>query len=141
MIIPDYTLRKIQQSVPVLCVDILLSYNKQFLLIKRKEEPLKDQFWVIGGRVHKNENVIDAARRKVMEETNLEPYYMKMIGIYDDQYEEGSSLGKFDSPYHTVAIVFEARVNSLDDLKLNDTSTEWMLSDTKPERFHISKFG
>lgn len=140
MIIPEYTLRKIHQSVPVLCCDILLSFNKTYLLIKRKEEPLKDQFWVIGGRVHKNEKIEDAARRKIKEETNLTPYYLKMIGVYDDEFQEGSSLGKFDTPYHTLAVVFEARVNSLDHLKLNDYHTEYILSDTKPERFKIGKF-
>lgn len=139
-LIPEYTLRKIQQSVPVLCVDVLLKCRGKYILIKRKENPLKGVYWVIGGRVWKNETTEEAAIRKIKEETNLTPSSLKMVGIYDDQYEEGSSLGKFDSPYHTVAIVFEGEVEDLKYFSLDATSDDWCLSDTPPARFKVTRF-
>ena len=37
------------QIVPPLCVDLIIIYKNKFLLIKRKQEPLKDEWWVPKG--------------------------------------------------------------------------------------------
>ena len=43
-------MRKIIKFVPPLFVLILIIiYNNKFLLIKRKQEPLKDEWWVPAG--------------------------------------------------------------------------------------------
>lgn len=139
MFIPEYTYRKIQMSLPVLCVDVMIRYKGKYLLIKRNEEPMRDVYWVPGGRVLKNESLRSAAKRKIREETGLVPYEMEMVGIYEDQYEE-SSLGRIPDGYHTVAVVFEAFVDSLDGLKLDRTSEDWKLSNTLPSRFKIKVF-
>lgn len=139
MHIPEYTYRKIQMSLPILCVDVLVRYRGKYLLIKRTEEPVKDIYWVIGGRVLKNESLRSAAKRKMREEIGLVPYEMGMIGIYEDQYEE-SSLGRVPDGYHTVAVVFEAFVDSIEGIKLDRTSVEWGLFDVPPARFKVKSF-
>lgn len=139
MFIPEYTYRKIQMNLPILCVDVLVRYRGKYLLVKRTEEPVKDVFWVIGGRVLKNESLRAAAKRKMREEIGLLPYDMSMVGIYEDQYEE-SSLGRVPDGYHTVAVVFEAFVDSIKDIKLDRTSVEWGLFDDPPARFKVKSF-
>ena len=141
MLIPEYTYRKVQLSLPILCVDLLVRYQGKYLLIKRKEQPMKDVYWVIGGRVLKNEDLKRAASRKLREETGLTARSrdMHMVGIYEDVYEE-SSLGRIPGGYHTVAVVFEVFVDSIEWLKLDDTSSEWGLFERPPERFRVKAF-
>jgi hypothetical protein len=62
-----------------------------------------------------------------------------MVGMYEDVYEE-SSLGIIPGGYHTVAVVFEVFVDSLEWLKLDDTSSEWGLFDSPPKRFRVKSF-
>lgn len=87
----------------------------------------------------KNESLRAAAKRKMREEIGLLPYDMSMVGIYEDQYEE-SSLGRVPDGYHTVAVVFEAFVDSIKDIKLDRTSVEWGLFDDPPARFKVKSF-
>ena len=49
--IPEDDYQKILKTMPVFCGDFLIFAEKKYLLIKRKEEPVKDVFWVIGGRL------------------------------------------------------------------------------------------
>jgi colanic acid biosynthesis protein WcaH len=130
---------EIQQVLPLLCVDILVRYKGKYLLTKRTEEPVKDLYWVIGGRVNKGEQLRAAALRKMREEIGILPYEMEMIGMYEDQYEY-SSLGRVDGGYHTVSVVFEGFVDSLDGLMLDRTSSEWGLFDDPPSRFKVKGF-
>lgn len=141
MNIPEYTYRKIQMSIPVLCVDLLIRYRGKYLLIKRNEEPMKDVFWVIGGRVHKGEGLTQAVIRKLREEVGLATRLsdIEMVGIYEDQYE-CSSLGRIPGGYHTMAVVFEVFLDNLGGLKLDSTSSEWGLFDDPPARFRVKKF-
>jgi colanic acid biosynthesis protein WcaH len=141
MVIPEYTYRKIQLHLPILCVDLLVRYRGKYLLIKRNEEPMRGVFWVIGGRVLKGEDLRQAASRKLREETGLTARSsdMTMVGIYEDTYGE-SSLGPIPGGYHTVAVVFEVFVDSLERLRLDDTSSDWGLFDRPPERFRVKAF-
>jgi len=48
---------QILENIPICCVDIIVSHNGKVLLIHRKEEPAKDKWWVVGGRILKGENL------------------------------------------------------------------------------------
>jgi colanic acid biosynthesis protein WcaH len=67
--IPAADYKKFLEQMPVVCIDaIIMNNNGQYLLIKRKNEPLKGDYWVPGGRLLKNETLNDAVLRKVKEE-------------------------------------------------------------------------
>jgi colanic acid biosynthesis protein WcaH len=72
MIIPEKQYKQIINSTVNLCVDVCLRYNDKVLLIKRTEEPCKGVFWPVGGRIHKGEKAIEAARRKIKEEIGID---------------------------------------------------------------------
>ena len=76
---------KIHAYMPIVCVDIIIKNNLgEFLLVKRNEEPVKDKWWFVGGRVLRNERLIDAARRKVFEEAGLKMHSLeKIVGSYE----------------------------------------------------------
>ncbi len=125
--------KQIIKSIPILCVDIIIRFEDNYLLVKRNEEPLKDMLWVPGGRVLIGEKAIDAAKRKLIEEIGLSDINkIKRVGIYEDTFNE-SSFGKHI--YQTVSILYEVEITDISSIKLDSTSTKWELKNNLPERF------
>lgn len=124
-LIPAENYKAILQSVPVVCVDLLIKKGDKYLLVKRKDEPLKGQYWVPGGRIMKDELAIEAAHRKLEQETGLKGNGFKFVGYYEDFYDESA----FGVPCHSVSLVFETE--AVGDVYLDDTSEsfkwEWGL--------------
>lgn len=65
-------------------VDVLVINKKtdEILLIKRLNEPFKDCWALPGGFVDENEDLEQAARRELFEETNIETTEMTQIGAF-----------------------------------------------------------
>ena len=84
MIIPKHLYSQIVDIMPIPCVDlIVVDENVNILLLKRKNEPAKGQWWFPGGRIHLGETRRQAAIRKLKEECNLTPSLIEEIGTYD----------------------------------------------------------
>jgi len=83
-LIPKKLYGQIQRVMPIPCVDLIISnLAGQVLLIKRKDEPAKNQWWFPGGRVHFLELRKDAAKRKLKEECGLKAAEFVEIGTFD----------------------------------------------------------
>jgi colanic acid biosynthesis protein WcaH len=136
-LIPENFYRQIISVLPVVCVDIIIrSETGKFLLARRKNQPLKEQWWVIGGRILAEESAYKACVRKVFEETGLEIHALQFIGFYEDVFDKNS----FDeaSSYHTISLVFETKVSSEQLILLDKQHSEWNWFDGLPDRFTIS---
>ena len=66
-----------------LTVDAAILDKDRICLVKRKEEPLKESWHLPGGFVRKGENLIEAVKRKVREETGLEVEVKDPVGVYE----------------------------------------------------------
>jgi 8-oxo-dGTP diphosphatase len=53
------------------------------LLVKRKNEPFKDMWSLIGGAMYNDESVEDCAKREIKEKTNIDNLEIKRIQIFD----------------------------------------------------------
>ena len=138
--IPTEEYRQILHHSVNLCVDVLLRYDYRYLFIKRLEEPCKDVFWPIGGRVYKLESSLDAARRKIKEEIGIDfTAELAPIGFYEDVYEK-NSFG--DGPYHTLSTVWLGHLTKKEfrAIKLDSTASEYRLDKHMPERFKVQTF-
>lgn len=132
--IPTELYKKIVEVLPILCVDIIIkNLNDNYLLIKRANNPLKGEWWVIGGRVLKCESLKQAAIRKLEEEVGLKITTLKLVGYYEDQFEE-NYFGS-QTPFHSVSIVFSTIIEDSQQIKLDYQSLEWKYSKNLPERF------
>lgn len=123
-----------------LCVDVLLRYEHRYLFIKRLEEPCKDVFWPIGGRIHKGETAEVAARRKILEEIGIDyTKELNPIGFYEDTYEV-NNFG--EGPYSTLSIVFLGYIDKeqYQNINLDSTSSQYKLKRYMPERFKVNTF-
>lgn len=135
--IPDHLYREIISVIPIVCVDVVIRNEAgKVLLLRRKNEPLKDQWWVVGGRIHAGEPARQACVRKTFEESGLAIEELEFLGFYEDVFDKNS----FDEakPYHTLSLVFETRVTKKQAIHLDAQHTEWAWFDSLPDRFTIS---
>ena len=136
-LIPKYLYREIISVIPIVCVDIVIRNEVgKVLLARRENEPLKNQWWVVGGRIQSGESARQACIRKTFEEVGLKIDELQFLGFYEDVFDKNS----FDisKPYHTLSLVFETRVTSKQVIHLDDQHSEWAWFDNLPNRFTIS---
>ncbi|MBA7700025.1 GDP-mannose mannosyl hydrolase [subsurface metagenome] len=114
--IPEKEYKKILENIPVCCVDIVVCHNNKVILILRKTKPVKDKWWLPGGRIYKNEKLEEAAIRKVYEEIGLKVRIEKKIGVYETMFHDGPFN---DFGVHTINICFLAKSEENPSIKLN----------------------
>lgn len=72
---------KIFVTVDIIVIKSVLS-NHQILLIKRKNEPFQNCWALPGGFVDENEDLEDAARRELLEETGIHAAHIAQLRTY-----------------------------------------------------------
>jgi len=121
MFIHEDLYAQILQSMPIPCVDLVVTdHAGRILLLRRRNEPMAGQWWFPGGRVLFGERRSQAAKRKLKEECGLSQ---------GDAFEE---LGTFDwffsfgegQRVHSVTTLFKVIVDSMNDITLDQQSYE-----------------
>ncbi|MFH1894736.1 MAG: NUDIX domain-containing protein [Patescibacteria group bacterium] len=107
--IPESLYKKIVSNVPICCVDILLVNKNKFLLVKRKRDPFKNKWWLVGGRLFFNESFKATTKRKLKEELGIEKIKSsKFLGVGVTKYKNGK--GYFNLPSHTINNTFLVKI-------------------------------
>lgn len=136
--IPDQLYRDILRRLPLLCVDIIVeTEDGRFLLVRRRNEPLMGDYWVIGGRILHQEKAEVAALRKLKEEAGLKPKGLEFVGYYQDVFDRNS----FESgiAYHTLSLVFRTRVDRKTRIVLDSQSSDFVWAEALPPRLVINR--
>ena len=113
MHIPVKLYNSIVDTMPILCVDVLIMYSNKCLLLLRDNEPAKGQYWFPGGRVLKNEYIKDAAVRKAKEETNLDCSFLKIISVEETIFKKNENML---TDVHTVNVCCQMEVTNIDEI-------------------------
>jgi colanic acid biosynthesis protein WcaH len=122
--------RKISSRIPIVCVDLLIWHEKKLLLVKRKNHPLKGQWWVVGGRILLGEEPLAAVHRKAKEEVGLDITKTNFVGYYSDIFERN----RFEkTECQTVSLVFICSVSST-NVVLDRQSSAFKWAPVLPER-------
>lgn len=99
--------RAAMEELPIVTVDVIfLSRDKtKILLGKRTNQPYAGQFYSFGGRLHKNEELLDAACRIAKQEVgiSLSPQALTLAGVLNEINDSSIFEGV---NYHTVDIYF-----------------------------------
>jgi len=125
--------RWVVENMPILCIDCIVVHKGKYLLVKRKQRPLKGKFWLPGGRVFKNERLEQAVTRKMKEEIGIDVKIIKLAGFHEYLFKE-NEFG-VDS-VHTLSAVFYVSPLSM-DIKLDSQSDCYIWSDTLPDKLNL----
>tara|TARA_B100000212_G_C27083056_1_gene408923 strand:- start:60 stop:497 length:438 start_codon:yes stop_codon:yes gene_type:complete len=126
---PEEEYQRIIKSMPIFCIDFLIGFQNKYLLIKRKEEPLKDSYWVIGGRLMFQEEITHAAKRIQERE----------IGIYFSNFKEIGFSNYFfpdiqnSRATHTPTLLFHIPVNKMFNPRFDDQHDNFIWSENIPK--------
>ena len=138
--IPKHLYQEIISVLPIICVDVVIrNRSGKVLLARRKNEPIKDHWWVIGGRILSGESAHQACIRKTFEETGLKINQLKFLGFYEDVYDKNAF--NVPKPYHTFSLAFETQLSGdrvEEIIRLDSQHSDWGWFDELPERFIIS---
>ena len=114
---------KILDSVPIITVDIVI-FNPEkdkVLLFKRENKPLQNTYYTPGGRVNKNEKLIDAIIRKAKEEIgiNIKSKEIKYCGIIEEFFDD-SNFKEVLTGTHNINIFYKYIINDITNIKLDN---------------------
>lgn len=140
MYLPENLYRHIVSCVPITCVDILIQNQRQeYLLVKRNDEPLRDQFWVVGGRLAIDESMTAACQRKCLGEVGLQipEEDFCFVGVYDDSFE--SNAFQAHILYRTISMVYRTSVPDDVTVILDQNHSEYIWTADLPSRLKLIK--
>ncbi len=138
MRIPETLYASITKVLPVVCVDLVIENSKgNFLLVKRANHPLRGEWWVPGGRLLHSEKAIDGAFRKGIEELGVELISLQFSGFFEETFAVDCRGG--DIPYHTVSLVYQARLSDSEAISLDRQSTDFTWAKELPEKFVVQR--
>jgi colanic acid biosynthesis protein WcaH len=129
------TYRKIVESMPIACVDLVVKNKRKFLFLKRKDDPAKGKWWFPGGRVFFNESLETTVNRKLKEEINVvNPLRIKLLGVGETMFKKG----RFGKPAHTINSVWLAEISDrqAQGIRLDKTSADYKWLDKIGKDFH-----
>jgi len=104
-----------------------LKSSATILLIKRKNDPFKNQWALPGGFLEENESLKMGAKRELLEETGVEVELLKQLKTY-------GSLNR-DPRGRTISIAFIGKVKNGVIIKAGDDAkaSEWFRLNELPE--------
>lgn len=108
--LPEEVYGEALDSLVVACVDVILIFNNQILIAKRKWQPQPD-WWIIGGRMRKGELYEEAAQRNIYRELNLviEPERLELFHFYNFIWDKRAQKPA-DNGCHTLSVVMLLRL-------------------------------
>lgn len=108
-----------KQNIAV-TVDAILFYKKadllKILLIRRKNEPFRNQWALPGGFLEEDENLEEGAKRELKEETGLKIEKLHQVGAF-------GAPGR-DPRGRTVSIAFVGLMDEEAKVKANDDAVD-----------------
>jgi ADP-ribose pyrophosphatase YjhB (NUDIX family) len=123
--IPQELYDQITQLMPIASVEAMIVKNEGLLLLKRNNQPAKEEWWFPGGRIRRGESLEQTLRREIKEETGLELRSYKLINVYSRLFPER----------HDITIVYLCKCKS-GIVKLNGEHSEYCFFKTAPAGLH-----
>ena len=99
---------RIHSLLPIACIDLVIVRTDAVLLVKRKNEPLKDNWFIPGGRLHRGEFVQDAIERIAKEETGLTVSRAAVFLIFENLIFDADPFGH-GLGTHKVSLAFATK--------------------------------
>ena len=123
--IPYDIYREIIEKVPIPCIDLIVHDKEKVLLVKRRDHPAQNEWWLPGGAVYKNEKLEEAVLRKAKEELGLDVEIQRKLGVYEFMWDKGM-FPDSKTGIHIIVVVFIVKpANKNQKIKLDETSSDF----------------
>ncbi len=109
--------KTVVDCAPLVSIDFIVkNKDNKILLGRRVNKPAQDFLFSIGGRIYKNEKIIDAKQRILKDELNLDlkEYTPKFIGIFEHFYNDSFLDDKIST--HYVNFAYEINISYIQNL-------------------------
>ena len=107
---------RIQELLPILCVDVVLTHQGKCLLLRRLNQPAQGQWWFPGGRVLKDELIKDAAHRKSQTEVGLNAAFSSVLAVEETIFPKNEAM---KCAIHTVNVCCHMKVDNIAGLTID----------------------
>jgi colanic acid biosynthesis protein WcaH len=124
--------------MPIPCIDLVILKNDKILLIKRKQNPAKDQYWFPGGRILRNESFKEAAIRLAKSEVGLTIEKLEDIGTGNLEFPDDPFGHGFGT--HAVTFVYRCITNNEPTLDDNHSVFVWWNGKSDNHHSYITHF-
>ena len=128
----DAEFLNIINATPLVSIDLVIrNEHGEALLGWRVNRPAQNSWFVPGGRIRKNERVMDALQRISQRELGVTVTQAKLIGVFDHIYDD-NFLGASGVNTHYVVLGFAAGLPSNQPLAPDEQHTElkwWRVGD------------
>jgi len=112
--IPDGTWHDIVANVPIVSVDLIVRHEDGVVLGKRTNRPGRGEWFVPGGRVHKDET-LDAATHRIAEaELGVDVRIEEHLGVYEHFWDESEFDDVATKHYLANGVVVRPRTDRFD---------------------------
>lgn len=132
--LPTQTYSQALDHLVIACVDIVLTYQTEIFLAKRKYPP-RSSWWILGGRMVAGEAPLVAASRKVWEEAalNVEGDRFQFVGVYSTCFAHRQQFPQTNG-LHSLNITYQVELTSTQKAQLQLSTSEyeggeWMTGD------------
>ncbi len=134
--LPEEEYQKLMDISPICTVDVLF-FNKdknKTLLFKRTSKPAQNKYFSIGGRLWKNEKMIDCAKRQTYAESGLKIDKKQLIfgGVVEDIHPDSKYPG---INYHAINIVYGYILGS-QEIKFDHQHNDYRWFSVKDKTLH-----
>jgi 8-oxo-dGTP pyrophosphatase MutT (NUDIX family) len=136
--IPNEIYGEFMKNLPIFCVDIIIfdESKTKILLGKRNNEPLKNEYFSIGGRLQKGEEIKSCAARKAKEELGIDISTEHLLsGGVINEIHPNSSFGK-DIEYHAVTVFYGYCIQPNAEVCLDSQHSEFKWFDISDSSIH-----
>lgn len=119
---------------PLVGVGGVVIHRGRVLLIRRGGEPLKGEWSLPGGLVELGEELAEAARRELKEETGLDVEPLEILTVFDRIFRDGGRVR-----YHFVIVDFACRLRGGRLAPASDVlDARWVRREDLPQ-YHLTE--
>lgn len=135
-LLPLNKYKELLKNWPVFTVDVVFFDEDmtKILLFKRNYEPVKGVYYATGGRLNKNEKLIDCAVRQAWREAGIKIDKKKLIfgGVQEEIHKNSKFKG---ISYHAVGIFFVYKLKK-EKIKLDDQHSDHKWFSVNDKKIH-----
>jgi colanic acid biosynthesis protein WcaH len=130
MLLPKSTFRSVVKNTPLVSIDLVITEPSGAVLMGwRKNEPAKATWFVPGGRIQKDEKIVDAFDRIIQTETGLGRRLAESQfgGVYEHLYST-NCFGDAAFGTHYCVLAYLLRFDERPDIKIDNqhTAVAWL---------------